>query len=165
MPADDLPSVKRAVGIAQKLANAGPLPVDRICVTSSFHYRKSLGMTAPDSTVLTFGRCGKGTTPPSGYIHLDDTYLTRLSDEGLAAIIAHAMASIEGGRKSGSTFFEEQWRVDNRVLARLHAAGYCAGEAMRKAGKEMIEVEGPRFGTYGQHPWLDHSPDCGPKNK
>ena len=163
MPNDDIETVKRAVGIAQRLANAGPLPVDGILIRSSFHYRTSHGITAPDSTVLRYGRCGKGTPPPSGCITVDDTYLTRLSDEALAALLAYAMAALESGRRHRD--FYSDWQSDNLTLGRLHSAGFCAGEAMRKAGKEMVEIQGPRFGTYAFHPWQHHPPDCGPKNK
>ena len=165
MPKDDIETVERAVGIGQRLANARPLPVDRIWITSSYYYRKDRKITAPDAIVLMWGRCGKGTPPPSGCITLDDTYLTRMTDEALAALVAYAMATIERGVKVADFYGNERWESDDYTLARLQAAGFCAGEAMRKAGKEMVEIQGPRFGTYAFHPWQHHPPDCGPKNK
>ena len=166
MSKDDIETVKRAVAIGQRLANARPMPVDELWIRSSFYYRTNRKIALPaDSIVLSRGRCGKGTPPPSGCIILDDSYLMHLSDDGLAALIAEAMAYIEKGVKVDDFYANQKWPSDDRMLARLHSAGFCAGEAMRKAGKEMVEVHGPRFGTYPFHPWQHHSPDCGPKNK
>jgi hypothetical protein len=104
------------------------------------------------------------TLPPSAAcIWLPGVSVDRLSEEALAAIIAHELGHIEKGHKTWSGAAEPmliQWEADEAATDRLYLAGYCAGEAMRKYAAEMVSAYHGRL----VHPWRDYPADCKSKS-
>jgi tetratricopeptide (TPR) repeat protein len=143
-----------------------------IFVMTLSYFRANVNKSTPlfDDRARVF-RCGlkdepmHETRPPSsGCIVLPEMDLDRLSDDALAAVIAHELGHIERGHKSWQGAAEPmliQWEADEAAIKRLHLAGYCAGETLRKAGKEIASAA---YGPRGRHPWLGYPADCGPKD-
>lgn len=166
----DNEEIARAVKITQRLVDAAPFPAAIIFVMTLTYFRTHLYKALPvfDLRARAF-RCpikGEKMEPPrppsSGCIVLPEGDLDRLSDDGLAALIAHELGHIEKGHKSWQGSAEPiliQWEADEAAINRLYLAGYCAGETLRKAGKELASVYGPR----GYHPWQGYPTDCKPK--
>jgi hypothetical protein len=100
--------------------------------------------------------------PSAGCVVVPEGYLDRLSDDGLAALIAHELGHIEKGHRTWQGSAEPvliQWEADEAAVNRLYLAGYCAGETLRIAGKELAAEYGPR----ASHPWQSYPRDCKPK--
>lgn len=166
----DNEAIIRGVKITQRLVDAARLPASTIFVMTLTYYRTNLYKALPsfDDRARAFRCTVKGeqvheTLPPSsGCIVLPENYLDRLSDDALAALIAHELGHIEKGHKSWQGSAEPvliQWEADEAAVNRLYLAGYCAGETLRKAGKELASV----YGSRGSHPWQGYPPDCKPK--
>ena len=166
----DNEAILRGVKITQRLVDAARLPASTIFVMTLTHYRTNVNKSPLffDYRARAFRCAPKGeqlheTLPPSsGCIVLPEDDLDRLSDDALAALIAHELGHIEKGHKSWEGAAEPtliQWEADEAAINRLYLAGYCAGETLRKAGKEMASVYGPG----SRHPWQDYPADCKPK--
>lgn len=166
----DNEAILRGVKITQRLVDAARLPASTIFVMTLTHYRTNVNKSPLyfDYRARAFRCAPKGeqlheTLPPSsGCIVLPEDDLDRLSDDALAALIAHELGHIEKGHKSWEGAAEPtliQWEADEAAINRLYLAGYCAGETLRKAGKEMALVYGPG----ARHPWQDYPADCKPK--
>ncbi|HEU4340653.1 MAG TPA: tetratricopeptide repeat protein [Candidatus Binatia bacterium] len=166
----DNEEIIRAVKITQRLVDAAPFPAATVFVMTLTHFRTNLYRALPvfDLRARAFRCPVKGekiepTRPPSsGCIVLPEADLDRLSDDGLAALIAHELGHIEKGHKSWQGSAEPvliQWEADEAAANRLYLAGYCAGAALRKAGKELASV----YGLRGSHPWQRYPVDCNPK--
>jgi hypothetical protein len=160
--------VARAVAITRKLVDVKPLPASRVFVmTNEFKFTAHKLAQIPDRAHAmrcpVKGEERKDTLPPSAAcIWLPGSHVDRLSDEALAAIIAHELGHIEKGHKTWTGAAEPlalQWEADEAAVHRLYLAGYCAGEAMRKYAAELVSAYAGRL----VHPWRDYPRDCGPK--
>ena len=160
--------VKRAIVIAKKLVAVKPLPASTVFImTNEFKFTRSKLAQIPErahtARCTLLGEEKSETLPPSAAcIWLPGQHLDRLSDEALAAIIAHELGHIEKGHKSWTGAAEPrliQWEADEAAVHRLYLAGYCAGEAMRKYAAELVSSYPGRL----LHPWRDYPADCGPK--
>jgi len=131
------PSIKRAVDIARKLVDVKPVPASVVfVVTNEFRYEREKLPAIPDRAHA--ARCWlkgeekrDGVPPSSACIFLPASHVDHLSDEALAAIIAHELGHIEKGHKTWEGAAEPtlmQWEADQAAIERLNLAGYCAGE-------------------------------------
>jgi hypothetical protein len=163
----DSPAITRAVAITKKLVDVKPLPASMVFVmTNEFRFRSQNLPVIPERAHA--ARCRvKGeerheTLPPSSAcIWLPGSHVDRLSDEALAAIIAHELGHIEKGHRTWEGAAEPrliQWEADEAAIDRLELAGYCAGGAMRKYATEVAGYAGRL-----RHPWRDAPADCKPK--
>ncbi|MBI4491055.1 MAG: M48 family metalloprotease [Deltaproteobacteria bacterium] len=166
----DNEAIARAVKITQRLVDAKPLPASTIFVMTLTYLRtKIVKIPSIDYRARAF-RCAvkdeqkHETLPPSsGCIVLPEDYLSVLSDDALAAIIAHELGHIERGHKTWQGAAEPsliQWEADEAATDRLHRAGYCAGEAMRKYAFDIKTI----YGSGATHPWQHYPKDCKPKD-
>jgi len=165
----DTESIKRAIEIGKKLVAVKPFPAVTVFVmTNEYRFASQKLPQIPDRAHTQ--RCRlKGeepdeTLPPSSAcIWIPAVYLTHLSDEALAGILAHELGHIEKGHRSWEGSAEPtliQWEADEAALERLTLAGYCAGMAMRKYGNESVRIYGPGW----RHPWQTYPVDCKPKS-
>jgi hypothetical protein len=162
-------AIKRAVAITKKLVDAKPVPASTVFVmTNEFKFRREKLSQIPERAHA--GRCGvmgeqkHETLPPSSAcIWLPGDHVDRLSDEALAAIIAHELGHIEKGHRTWGGAAEPtliQWEADEAAMDRLDLAGYCAGQAMRKYAAEIVSAYPGRL----VHPWRRYPADCKPKS-
>jgi hypothetical protein len=136
-------------------------------VTNEFRYEREKLPAIPDRAHA--ARCWlkgeekrDGVPPSSACIFLPASHVDHLSDEALAAIIAHELGHIEKGHKTWEGAAEPtlmQWEADQAAIERLNLAGYCAGRAMRKYATELVAGFAGRL----RHPWRDTPETCNPK--
>jgi Zn-dependent protease with chaperone function len=100
MVTDDTDRVRPAVGLVQVLAEAAPLPVDKLYVFTSGHGNNLLQAQAFSGKNAGAFRCGKGNPPPSGCVYVGDNLLASLSLDALAGVVAHELGHLERGHKS-----------------------------------------------------------------
>ncbi|MBI1995088.1 MAG: tetratricopeptide repeat protein [Deltaproteobacteria bacterium] len=166
----DNEGIIRAVKITQRLVDVKRLPASTIFVMTLTYYRTNIYKSSPifDYRARAFRCTVKGEqihetlAPSSGCIVLPEEDLDRLSNDALAAIIAHELGHIERGHKTWQGAAEpslNQWEADEAAMNRLYLAGYCAGQAMRKYAAEVVSAYPGRL----VHPWQDYSADCKPK--
>jgi hypothetical protein len=164
----DNEAVTRAVRLATKLVAVKPVPASTIFVmTNEYRYRREKLDKIPE--LAHTSRCGvqgeqkHETLPPSAAcIWLPGLHIDRLSEEALAAIIAHEIGHIEKGHRTWEGVSEPkliQWEADEAATDRLNLAGYCASQAMRKYAAEVVSSFGGRL----VHPWRTLAVDCKPK--
>jgi hypothetical protein len=165
----DSPAITRAVAIAKRLIDVKPFPASRVFVmTTEYRYTREKLAQIPDrahaSRCSLAGEEKNDAVPPSAAcIWLPGSSVDRLSDEALAAIIAHELGHIEKGHKTWSGVAEPtaiQWEADEAASDRLNRAGYCAGEAMRKYAAELVSGYPGRL----VHPWRNYPVDCKTKS-
>jgi peptidase M48-like protein len=162
-------SITRAVALTKKLVDVKPLAASLVFVmTNEYWFTREKLARIPDRAHT--ARCWlvneihQTTIPPSAAcIWLPGNSVDRLSDEALAAVIAHELGHIERGHKSWTGAAEPtliQWEADEAAMQRLNLAGFCAGAAMRKYAAEIVSSDAGRL----VHPWRDYSPECKPKS-
>jgi len=100
MVTDDTDRIRPAVGLVQVLAEAVPLPVDKLYVFTSTHGNNLMQAQAFHGKNAGAFRCGKGAPPPSGCIYVGDDLLATLSLDALAGVMAHELGHLERGHKS-----------------------------------------------------------------
>ena len=165
----DTEAITRAVAITKKLVDVKPLPASTVFVmTNEFRYRREKLPQIPERAHA--ARCGvigeqkHETLPPSSAcIWLPGGHVDRLSDEALAAILAHELGHIEKGHRTWGGAAEPtliQWEADEAAMDRLYLAGYCAGQAMREYAAELMSAYAGRL----VHPWRDYPAGCKPKS-
>ena len=164
----DDPAITRAVAQAKRLIDVKPFPASLVFVmTNEYLYTLQKLTRIPDraraSRCPLPGEEKNDAVPPSAAcIWLPGFSVDRLSDEALAALIAHELGHIERGHRTWSGAAEPtlaQWEADEAAAERLQLAGYCAGAAMRKYAAEIVRGYPGRF----VHPWRDYPVDCKPK--
>jgi hypothetical protein len=165
----DTETIKRAVEVTEKLVAVKPLSASTVFVmTNELRFQSQKLPKIPEWAHS--ARCGvKGeqnheTLPPSSAcIWIPTVYLVHLSDEGLAAILAHELGHVEKGHKSWGGAAEPkliQWEADEAAAERLSLAGYYAGLVMRKSAFEFLSIDGSGW----RHPWQTYPADCKPKS-
>ena len=103
----DSESITRAVALAKKLVDVKPLPAARVFVmTNEYRFIREKLARIPERAHA--GRCRvageqpQESIPPSAAcVWLPGSSVDRLSDEALAAIIAHELGHIERGIEPG----------------------------------------------------------------
>ena len=166
----DSESITRAVALAKKLVDVKPLPAARVFVmTNEYRFTREKLARIPERAHA--GRCRvageqpQESIPPSAAcVWLPGSSVDRLSDEALAAIIAHELGHIERGHRTWTGAAEPtliQWEADEVAMERLSLAGFCAGQAMRKYAAEIVSDTGGRF----VHPWRNYPADCKPAHR
>ncbi|HEY1373560.1 MAG TPA: M48 family metalloprotease [Candidatus Binatia bacterium] len=96
---DDNDRIRPAVGLVHVLAEAVPLPVDKLYVFTSRQGNTALKVQAFQSQNAGAFRCGKGDPPPSGCVYVGDEVLAALSLDALAGVLAHELGHLERGHK------------------------------------------------------------------
>jgi hypothetical protein len=161
----DSESITRAVAITKKLVDVKPLPAAVVFImTNEYRFKTQKLPAIPDrahtSRCLVKGEEKHETRPPSSAcIWLPGSSVDRMSDEALAAVIAHELGHIEKGHKGSHGVAEpqlSQWEADEAATERLRLAGYCPGQAMRKYAAELTASSGGRL----RHPWRNVPLDC-----
>jgi len=161
----DNPAIVRAAALTKKLVDVKPLAASIIFVmTNEYRFTSQKLPRIPElahsARCSPLGEEKKDGVPPSGgCIWLPGASVDRLSDEALAAVIAHELGHIEKGHRTWSGAAEPtlaQWEADEAAADRLNRAGYCAGEAMRKYAAELVSAYAGRL----VHPWRDYPVDC-----
>ena len=166
----DSVSITRAVALAKKLVDVKPLPAARVYVmTNEYRFTREKLARIPERAHA--GRCRvageqpQESIPPSAAcVWLPGASVDRLSDDALAAIIAHELGHIEKGHRTWSGAAEPtliQWEADEAAIERLNLAGFCAGQAMRKYAAEIVSDTAGRF----VHPWRNYPADCRPRSQ
>lgn len=164
----DSESITRAVALTKKLVDVKPLPAARVFVmTNEFRFVREKLPRIPE--LAHAGRCRvageqpQESVPPSAAcIFLPGASVDRLSDDALAAVIAHELGHIERGHRTWTGAAEPkliQWEADEAAVERLSLAGFCAGQAMRKYAAEIVSHSPGRL----VHPWRDYPANCKPK--
>jgi hypothetical protein len=162
---DDSKSIERAIGLAKKLIDTKPFPASIVFVmTNEYLFRAEILPYIPERAHSS--RCAvkdeevqQNAPPSSGCVWLPAVYLDQLSDDALAAILAHELGHIDKGHRSWTGAAEPlliQWEADEAATERLSLAGFCAGEAMRKYAVESTRILGPGW----THPWRFQPIDC-----
>ena len=161
----DSESITRAVAITKKLVEVKPLPAARVFVmTNEYRYTREKLARIPE--LAHAGRCRvageqpQESVPPSAAcVFLPGALVDRLSDDALAAIIAHELGHIERGHRAWTGAAEPtltQWEADEAAMERLGLAGFCAGQAMRKYAAEIVSDSPGRL----VHPWRNYPAEC-----
>jgi hypothetical protein len=161
----DDPAITRAVALAKRLIDVKPFPASIVYVmTNEYLYTRLKLAQIPDRARA--ARCplpgeekSDGVPPSAACIWLPGLSVDRLSDEALAALIAHELGHIEKGHKTWSGVAEPtliQWEADESATERLTLAGYCAGTAMRKYATEIVSSSHGRW----VHPWREYPVNC-----
>lgn len=161
----DSEAIARARAITKKLVDVKPLPAAVVFVmTNEYRFKTQKLPAIPDrahtSRCLVKGEEKHETRPPSSAcIWLPGSSVDRMSDEALAAVIAHELGHIEKGHKGSHGVAEpqlSQWEADEAATERLRLAGYCPGQAMRKYAAELTASSAGRL----RHPWRNAPVDC-----
>ena len=161
----DDPAITRAVALTKKLVDVKPFPAAVVFVMTNEHrYRRDKLAKIPDRAHAS--RCTQvgeerkdGVAPSAGCIWLPGRSVDLLSDEALAAIIAHELGHIEKGHRTWTGAAEPkliQWEADEVAVERLRLAGFCPGAAMRKYAAEIVRGYPGRL----VHPWRDYPVNC-----
>ena len=166
----DNESITRAVKLAKMLVDVKPLSATVVFVmTNEYRFSREKLARIPESAHTS--RCWvrdeprQEKTPPSAAcIWLPGESVDRLTDEALAALIAHELGHIERGHRTWTGAAEPtliQWEADEAAIQRLNLAGFCAGEAMRKYAAEIVRSSAGRL----VHPWRNYQADCKAKSQ
>ena len=166
----DNESITRAVKLAKMLVDVKPLSATVVFVmTNEYRFSREKLAQIPESAHAS--RCWmrdeprqEAKPPSAACIWLPGESIDRLSDEALAALIAHELGHIERGHRTWTGAAEPtliQWEADEAAIQRLNLAGFCAGEAMRKYAAEIVSSSAGRL----VHPWRNYQADCKAKSQ